>query len=458
MTQVPRFPNFLLLAAIIVDIFTPTLIWKGVLPSNLRWVSEAAIAIMIAVIPLRMLLFNKIPRVFWLVLFLSTVGSATALGLGQDLAATIWGWWVMFQFPLVGLFAYLQPGWPKAFPKYLLLALLSVMVFEVIFQVGQYVTGTPPGDQLGGTFGQNGTGNLVLMLILAVCFAMGELLQDNRKWILLVMALGLGLISSVLGEMKLFYFTLFFVGFLSIILYLTQGKSFLNLIPVIVLVLFATAIFVPVYDAVVPGANELPLEGYFTNTELLTKYLNLKTQQTQGQNYYYDLGRNLAVVYGWDKINANPLYLTLGYGLGARGESTSLGIVGIGLQEGDLGITSGTSALVIIQETGLMGIVILSGFILAVVIGMFRQIKQNPSSEANGLRYGLILFTILFPLWLWYDAAWSSRVAMLLYWSVLGYVASERSRNTAAMQAEAAILRTFPIRHQLLQTKQETTK
>jgi hypothetical protein len=445
----PKFPNFLLLLALFVDLLTPTLIWKGILPGNLRWMSEGAIAVMIVAIPLRMLSFNKIPKVFWLLAFLSAIGIFTALFTGQGLEVTIWGWWLMFQFPLVGLFAYLQPGWPKAFPHYIQLAGLIIMLFEVLIQIGQYMTGTPPGDQLGGSFGQNGTGNLVLMLLLIICFALGELLHNQDKWIYLVLALGLGFASSILGEMKLFYFTLFFLGILSMILYLTQRKSFLNLIPVVLLVILVSAIFVPVYDAVVPGASELPLEGYFTNPDLLSKYLNLRTQQVAGQDYYYDLGRNLALVYGWNKINSNPLYLTLGYGLGARSESISLGLIGIGLQEGDLGITSGTSALVIIQETGMLGVIILICFILTVVIGLYRQIHRHPKSEANGLRYGMILFTILFPLWLWYGTIWSSRVVMLLYWSVLGYIASENRSQMEAAIATSPNLEMLQIRPQL---------
>ena len=63
---------------------------------------------------------------------------------------------------------------------------------------------------------------------------------------------------------------------------------------------------------------------------------------------------------------------------------------------------------------------------------MARQIRGDLHSDANGLRYGLIIFTLLLPLWLWYNAAWTLRVPMLLYWSTLGYVTGEYARLKAA--------------------------
>jgi putative peptidoglycan lipid II flippase len=421
------FPNLLIVLAFLVDLVTPTLIWKNIIPGNLRWISDGAMVIMIAAIPLRMLVFKNIPSPFWVIVFLSLIGIFTALFTGQGPVPTLWGWWLMFQFPLVGLFAYLQPFWPKSYNSWLIRACLGIMLLEVVVQIGQYLTGTPPGDQLGGTFGQNGTGNLVLFLLLVVCLTMGEALS-KQKLIPLLIALCLGLVSSVLGEMKLYYVVIFLIGLIGLIIYMFQGRSIWRVIPIIFILGITLAVFIPVYDAVIPGANELPLESYFTNSDLLTKYLNLKTQATSGGNYYYDLGRNLAVSYGWDKISSNPLNLTLGYGLGARSESISLGIAGSAIQEGDLGNTAGTSALVIIQETGGLGLIILGGFILSVAIGLYRHIRQNPVSDSNGLRYGLILFTLLFPLWLWYDAAWSSHVAMMLYWTTLGFAAGEPGR------------------------------
>ncbi len=419
-----RWPSILLVLALAADLFTPFLIWKGILPAIIRWVSDAAIVLMIALVPLRMLAYKKMPVTFWLILFLSLVGILTSLLSGQGFPATIWGWWLMFQFPLVGLFSYLQPEWPKDFYRGFLITCLAIVALEVFVQIGQYFTGEIPGDNLAGTFGKNGTGDLVLFLILVLCFSLGDWLHSQR-WVFIVTTLILGVISSIFGEMKLFYLAITLLGLMGLYTFILRGKQVWKLIPITFILAFSLIVFVPLYNTIIPYANQLPLESYVKNPALLTKYLTFVNRSTAGTNYYYDIGRNYAVVYGWDKISQNPQYLYLGYGLGARGESRSLGIIGRGLQEGDLGITSGTSLLVILQETGLVGMVVLGVFFLIVISGLIKQIRHRPDASSNGLRFGLIFFTILWPVWLWYNAAWSLRVPMLIYWSMLGYVFSE---------------------------------
>lgn len=41
------------------------------------------------------------------------------------------------------------------------------------------------------------------------------------------------------------------------------------------------------------------------------------------------------------------------------------------------------------------------------------------------MRYGLILFSLLWPLWLWYGLTWNFRLPMEFYWVILGYVMYE---------------------------------
>jgi hypothetical protein len=38
------------------------------------------------------------------------------------------------------------------------------------------------------------------------------------------------------------------------------------------------------------------------------------------------------------------------------------------------------------------------------------------------LRYGLLLFSLFWPVWLWYASVWVMRAPMLLYWMLLGYI------------------------------------
>lgn len=415
--------TLLLLLAFATDVFTPLLIWKEVIPDTIRWASHGAIVLMILLIPIRILVFNKIPAILWLFIFASAIGIITAVSTGQGIAATIWGWWLMFQFPLAGLFSYLQPVWPVNFSGKLINILIFLMGLEVVVQVGQYLTGEVPGDNLAGTFGQNGTGDLVLFLILVLSFTFGDWLI-NQKWPRLILVIGLGIISSILGEMKLFYFALGALSVLGLAVYIARGKNLWKMIPVVFFLTGAVLCFIPLYDTFVPAARELPLEGYIENPELLTKYLTFVTKTTAGTDYYYDVGRNYAVVYGWNKIKNNPQDLTVGYGIGSRSESRSLGIVGRGLEEGDLGITSGTSLLVFIQETGVFGITIFTVFSIMVIRKLIQQVKSSKDTDSNSIRIGMVFFSLLWPVWLWYNAVWTLRVPMLLYWSLLGYLLS----------------------------------
>ena len=115
----------------------------------------------------------------------------------------------------------------------------------------------------------------------------------------------------------------------------------------------------------------------------------------------------------------------LGYGLGARSESVTFGTAGIGLTTGYLGLSVGTSLLIIMQEMGLVGLAVLSYIILWIIFTLASDIRRSPFSMANSLRYGLLIFSILWPVWLWYANVWTMRVPMFLYWYLLGYVLAE---------------------------------
>jgi hypothetical protein len=344
-----------------------------------------------------------------------------ALFSGQGIAATVWGWWLMFQYPLVCLFSFLQPEWPKEFSAKFLKFIFLVLILEVIVQLVQYLLGEIPGDNLAGTFGENGTGHLILFLNIVLCFAMGDWLQ-NQRWTYLTPTLVLGFVASILGEIKFFLVVMGVMGVLASFFYALKSKKLLNLIPYSFLMSLFALIFIPAYNLIIPSARNIPVDRYFRDAQLVEKYLNLTIRTSDMRSNYYDLGRNYAAIYGWDQISNDPFTLIFGYGIGARSESKTLGIVGRALEQGNLGLTSGTSLLIIMQETGLLGLLTLLVFMAAVVRNLLKQIKFEPDSDANGIRYGLILFTLLWPLWLWYNSAWMLRVPMLLYWVMLGYV------------------------------------
>ena len=135
---------FLPILAICVDLFTPYLIWNNKIPSVIRWLSDLALAAMLVITIFRMFAFNRIPYAFWMIVFIGIFWSFVAIGHGQGITPTIWGVWLLFQFPFAALFMYLQPELPRRFPEYLRTFCLSVLGMELIAQLLQYASGVTP--------------------------------------------------------------------------------------------------------------------------------------------------------------------------------------------------------------------------------------------------------------------------------------------------------------------------
>ena len=411
----------LILLALVVDLLTPSLIFWGILPPPVRWISHAAIALMILAAYARMMVAGWVPRVVLLIVAISLIGVTVALLEGQGLIPTAWGWWIMFQYPIVGLFAYFSSRWPEQFPQKLRQACVAILGMQLVVQVGQYLTGQAPGDDLAGTFGRHGVGPLATFILFVVCLAFGRwLASGNWKTLVVVLAMGAG--SSALGAIKIFPFAVAGLGMMALLIYLARGGNLVKPIPVAALVGGMFLVSMNIYNSVVPSAQRKPIERFF-QLENLTEYLDRVELGSGEGSYYrrYHLGRNFALKYGWDVIQRDAATFLFGMGLGARGESRTLGTAGEGLLQGPHGRTAGTSLLVLLQELGMMGQIVFAGFISVTAFYLFQGTRKNPESDVNELRYALLLFTLLWPLWLWYTNVLTHRVLMLLYWVALGY-------------------------------------
>ena len=107
-------------------------------------------------------------------------------------------------------------------------------------------------------------------------------------------------------------------------------------------------------------------------------------------------------------------------GLAHAARASRLGTAGVALTTGTLGLSVGTSLLVMMQEMGVIGLVVLAVFMVWILLTLAHDIRTHPASPLVGLRYALILFTIMWPVWLFYAVAWTMRVPMLLYWFCAG--------------------------------------
>ncbi|MCB0082736.1 MAG: hypothetical protein KDE47_17465, partial [Caldilineaceae bacterium] len=143
----------------------------------------------------------------------------------------------------------------------------------------------------------------------------------------------------------------------------------------------------------------------------------------------FNIGRTFAMQFGWEFISnaTDRTVFLLGLGLGARTESTTLGAGGIAFERDGLGLTRGTGMLVLLQEMGVLGVLTMASLMLWLGVRLLTDLKRYPTSAASELRAGILLFTVLWPLWLWYKPVIWARVAMLLYWLAVGYVVRQRA-------------------------------
>ena len=443
--MLPEILALLPLIALGVDLLTPFPIWKNILPASIRWGSHGVIALIILLCLLRMFSLDYFPRSFWLIVAVSMVWTFVAIGHGQGIPSTLWGIWLLLQFPIFCLFAYLQPNLSATLASNLKKYALTLLAVEVMVQLIQYASGERPGDNLAGLFARNGTGNLLVLVLLINCIFLGDWIV-SRRWKGLVVSLGLGLLSSVFGEVKMFPTTITVIGLVAAVIYAIRYRSLRSFFIILSLILVAAVCFVFLYNIVVPDAERVPFQAYLENPTRLWRYLNFSVSSySEDGTRYSDFGRMYAVQVGWKAINTDPVTFLFGYGIGARSESRTLGATGIALISGDFGWSSGTSLLIMMQETGFIGLLVLGCVILWIILALAHDIRFKPDSLFINLRYALIFFTLTLPVLIWYTNVWTMRVPMLCYWYLLGYALAEArnplvhvQRNTLQLQSQAA--------------------
>lgn len=418
--------------AFFIDLLTPYLIWKRLVPSEMRWLSDLCIIGVIALTILWMLLNDRIPSVVLVVIGVTVLGVTVAAFEGQSWAATAWGWWRLFKYPFVGLLLYLSSEWPPRYDRYLIRLCVGLLTFQVVFQIIQFLSGMIPSDDLAGSFGRHGVGPLHFFVLFVSCVAFGYWLATDN-WRLLLYVIMMSAISSVLGEMKAYIVFVIVLAGLAMLLYMLRGGQISAVIIYPFFALLLIMAFAYLYNNFVAEAR---------GTRLLQDYILADTREQYLGGVWYDpergtysLGRNAALGIGWQAIQRDTTSLIFGMGIGARGESTALGIVGTGLAQGNYGLNSGTSLLVYLQEIGLGGLLLFAAFVTAVVTRLLSNLRNGLSSDLATLHFAVLLYSLAWPLWLWYHQVWVFSTAMILYWGTLGYILS-RARDELAEKAE----------------------
>jgi hypothetical protein len=408
--------NLLILVALLCDLLTPILIFYLGLPVMLRYIGHLAIFAFIVIGFVRMLGKKEFSKVIWIILFISVIGIVVALLNGQGVVSTVYGWWLMFKYPLFGLFVYLQDDWN--FAERIRVWCIPILCVEVVVQILEYFSGVLPGDFLAGTLStQGGTAHLALLINLVLALAFGYWIA-YKKLNQVFLVIGLGIVSSVLGEIKLFYFSMILMAIIAIIVMVLRRRNVISVIPYAIATILGAWIFPKFYDLIVPSAIYRPFNSYF-NLNIVDKSLTSIFGYTAG---IYNVGRLYMINYVWKQISSNLISLLFGFGVGARAVSSVFGEAGVALTRGTLGYNTGTSLAVVMGEMGLLGLFAFSVFWIWSSVSIWKMINFEGDPKVSSLSVGVFLYTLLWPLWLFYTTAWVFPVPNILFWLFLGYL------------------------------------
>jgi hypothetical protein len=411
---------FRLLALLLFsELIVSFLLWRAGLPRNSDILKDLVAGVIILLTFAYMLTYNRIPMALLFILGATLIWGLVAVVEGQSIGATAWGWWRFFKYPLLMVFVYLIPRWPRDFPRLLIKLLVIVMFVEVGVQLVQFALGQPPGDSLAGTFGWKGVMELSLLSFFIVCIGLGHWLGTG-DWKVMLTVLTLGLVASMLSVTKFYLPAAVIMGLVALALHMIRGGRFRQLLLYIVLFVLAAAVFVPVYNNFIATTRGLkPLQEYLT-MESIEGYLFRGDDVTDTGRV--KLGRGLAVTYAWQQIQRDPTTTFFGFGLGSRTYSTALGLTGESLEDDLYGGGGATTMGVWIQEFGAIGSALFIILNLWIAAKLMRHARTTPDHYLASLAYGLIIFTLLWPVWMWYHKVWLAGATMFFYWTTLGYV------------------------------------
>ena len=414
---------FRLLAFIMfIELIWPFLLWQAGFKPRADFTKDIVAGLVIGITFLFVVVRNRLPAALLLMLGITLIWGMLAVFEGQPMSATAWGWWRLFKYPLLVVFTYLIARWPPDTARLLFRLLVIILAMEVGVQLLQLAGGAPPGDSLAGTFGNKGVGAYTMFIFFVVCIGMGHWLATGQ-WKPMILILTLGLIGAMLSVTKFYIFAAALIGVVAVIFHLVRGGRFRHLFLYIALFMLAGAIFVPVYNNFIATTRGLrPLQEYVTRDSLEGYLFRDGRASEDGQ---YKLGRGAAVTYAWQQIRRDWTTTLFGYGMGSRTYSDTLSVSGATLEDDLYGGGGNTSLGIWIQEYGLVGMFVFLCLNLWIMVKLFRYARVTDDPYQASLAYGLIIFTFLWPVWLWYHKAWLFGVMMIFYWGTLGYLLSQ---------------------------------
>ena len=293
----------------------------------------------------------------------------------------------------------------------------------------QYLTGTKPGDFLAGTLGPHGVGPLVMLVILVVCFGLGIWLVNGDGRYLIV-AFAFGAVASTFGEMKMFPAAMVALVGLAFVIQSIRGGNMRRFFVLLIVLFLTLASFLYIFNQIVaPTSGTGRTIQDYVNPEVLQQYLGGKNNGLLDASY--NTGRNADVVNAWEQIQFDSVRVLLGMGIGSRASSSALGLKGGGFGAYSAEAWAGRSLSLFMRETGLLGLATFLGFAVITSVALYKRAQRNPNEWAMALQLALMLFSLLWPLWFWYNPVWRQAVPMLVYWIALGYALSDSAQGSA---------------------------
>ena len=416
--------NRLLLFAFLWDLLTPCLIAWGVLPAASRYASHAVFALLFVVDAAMILRRSEVPKWVWVFLGICAYGFLVACLNRQELVTTLWGLYQWIKYPMLCLYAYLRPWNGLPVGRWLRQGCWWILGLEVCVQAGQYLAGVEPGDGLAGTLttrDANATLVLAILILWALAMSLGIWVVRGR-FVLLAATVVLGAVSAILGEIKFYFFA---AGSYLVVAALLRARLTRSLKPFVLMSGLAVGVglaFIWAYNRYEPAAEEMSFQT-FLERHSLANYLDIEVDMSAENAYKAaDVGRVMSVRLGWALINRSTAELLFGHGLGSQNESKTLGKVGAMVAGSRYGLWTGPSVVVFMVELGLVGLSLVLAFCAWTCVVLFRALRARMNLELAVLVNASLIFTLHWPLCLWYSTLWATPAGAFLYFFTLGYV------------------------------------
>ncbi len=311
---------------------------------------------------------------------------------------------------------------------------MGILTINTFLQILLYLSGEIPGDHLSGTFGRFGVAPLFFFLCFVIALAFGRWLVYG-DWKTLIWVVSLGMVSSLLGEMKAFTIVVSIFAAFTFVIHAVRGGQIRQLILYVSLFIFGALVFTVLYNNLVADPRGTRRIQEYLNSDTTSTYLgNIKYDSSTGG---YELGRNASVVIAWNTVRSDYTTRLFGMGIGSRSESRSLAIRGVGVQQSYYGAANVPTLGVFMHELGLVGLLIFGLLILWIQARLVSYLGVCQEESVRTIIYGLIIFSITWPFWIWYTQVWIHSVGMLLYWCTLAYIMNITLRCRVGIQLES---------------------